>query len=104
MTALTGYVPAVDKALALASLFSLSHAPTLCLQSISRVRELEDAAMEVDGSISARHAGPVTQSSLSKLATAGGLRLSWQEYRIEVIKTLSARGLPGVTELLARVN
>ncbi|KND93965.1 Centromere protein I [Tolypocladium ophioglossoides CBS 100239] len=100
VAALTAYVPAVDKAFALASLFSLSHAPALCLQSIRRVRELEDAAMETDRSIRARHAGPVTQSSLSRLATAGGIRLSWQEYRIDVLETLSERGLPGVAELL----
>lgn len=100
VSALTAYVPAVDKAFALASLFSLSHAPVLCLQSIRRVRELEDAAMEADRSIRARQAGPVTQSSLGRLATAGGMRLSWQEYRIGVLETLSERGLPGVTELL----
>ncbi|PNY25194.1 Centromere protein I [Tolypocladium capitatum] len=100
VAALTGYVPAVDKAFALESLFSLSHAPALCLQSIRRVRELEDAAMEADRSIRVRHAGPVTQSSLSRLATAGGIRLGWQEYRIDVLEALRERGLPGVTELL----
>ncbi|GJN85980.1 hypothetical protein PLIIFM63780_009556 [Purpureocillium lilacinum] len=109
VAALTAYVPAVDRAFSLASLLSLSHAPLLARQSILRVRELEDEALDRagggvggddGGSISARHAGPVTQDSLAKLAAAGGLRLSWQEYRIEVLEALSARGLPGVTELL----
>ncbi|UNI19003.1 hypothetical protein JDV02_005226 [Purpureocillium takamizusanense] len=101
VAALTAYVPAVDRAFSLASLLSLSHAPLLARQSILRVRELEDEALERGGdSIRTRHAGPVTQDSLAKLAAAGGLRLSWQEYRIEVLEALSARGLPGVTELL----
>ncbi|GJN75235.1 Mis6 domain-containing protein [Purpureocillium lilacinum] len=111
VAALTAYVPAVDRAFSLASLLSLSHAPLLARQSILRVRELEDEALDRgggggrggdddEGSIRARHAGPVTQDSLAKLAAAGGLRLSWQEYRIEVLEALSARGLPGVTELL----
>ncbi|POR33164.1 Centromere protein I, partial [Tolypocladium paradoxum] len=49
VAALADYVPAVDRAFALASLFSLSHAPALCLQSIRRVRELEDAAASAGG-------------------------------------------------------
>ncbi|PHH89259.1 hypothetical protein CDD83_6394 [Cordyceps sp. RAO-2017] len=100
VSALDAYVTAVDRASSLATLFSLSHAPVLCLQSIRRVREMEDAAMEKDSSVQTRHAGPVTQNSLAKLATGGGIRLSWQEYRIDVLRTLSDKGLPGVTELL----
>lgn len=101
VAALTAYVAAVDKVLPLEMLLSLSHAPALCLQSIRRVRELEDAASaSASGAIRARHAGPVTQASLASLAATGGLRLSWHEYRIDVLQALSARGLPGVTELL----
>ncbi|KAM4056121.1 mis6 domain-containing protein [Hirsutella rhossiliensis] len=101
VSALEAYVASVDRATSLASLLSLSHAPVLCLQSIRRVREMEDAAMRGDRpALRARHAGPVTQSSLAKLAAAGGIRLSWQEYRIDVLRSLSDKGLPGVTELL----
>ncbi|KAK5993292.1 Centromere I-like protein [Cladobotryum mycophilum] len=69
---LTSYVVSVDKSFSLASLFSLSHSPVLCLQSIQRVRELEDDAIEKDSSIRTRHAGPVTQNSLAKLGISGG--------------------------------
>lgn len=101
VSALEAYVGSVDKSTSLASLLSLSHAPVLCLQSIRRVREMEEAALASDRSaLHARHAGPVTQSSLAKLAAAGGIRLSWQEYRIDVLRSLSDRGLPGVAELL----
>lgn len=100
INALATYALSVDRALPLNSYFSLSHSPVLCYQSIERVRDLEDDAMEHDESIRVRHGGPVTQSSLTRLANAGGMRLSWQDYRIEVLKNLADSGFPGVAELL----
>lgn len=100
INALATYALSVDRALPLTSLFSLSHCPVLCLQSIEHVRDLEDDALEHDGSIRVRHGGPVTQNSLTRLANAGGMRLTWQDYRIEVLKTLADSGFPGVAELL----
>ncbi|KAK2590051.1 hypothetical protein QQS21_012267 [Conoideocrella luteorostrata] len=100
VNALATYALSVDRALALNSYFSLSHSPLLCYQSIERVRDLEDDAIEHDKTIRVRHGGPVTQSSLTRLANAGGMRLSWQDYRIEVLKNLADSGFPGVAELL----
>ncbi|KAG6004654.1 hypothetical protein E4U21_000878 [Claviceps maximensis] len=100
INALATYVLSVDRALALNSYFSLSHSPVLCFQSIERVRDLEDDAIQHDKSIRVRHGGPVTQSSLTRLANAGGMRLSWQDYRIEVLRNLADSGFPGVAELL----
>lgn len=100
INALAAYAVSVDRALPLTSLFSLSHAPVLCYQSIERVRDLEDDAMEHDAEIRVRHGGPVTQSTLTRLANAGGMRLSWQDYRIEVLRSLADSGFPGVAELL----
>ncbi|KAH6611112.1 hypothetical protein Trco_001132 [Trichoderma cornu-damae] len=97
---LTSYVSSVDKTFSLPSMFSLSFSPVLCLQSIHSVRDLEDAAIGGDGSIRTRHAGPVTQTTLSKLAIAGGIQLSWQEYRIEVLRSLGEKHLGGIAELL----
>ncbi|KAF4585591.1 Mis6 domain-containing protein [Ophiocordyceps camponoti-floridani] len=97
VTALESYVSSVERGSSLATLLSISHSPVLCLHSIRRVRELEDSAAEPPRT---RHAGPVTQGSLSKLAAAGGVKLSWQEYRIDVLRSLSDKSLPGVTELL----
>lgn len=97
---LTSYVSSVDKTFSLPSLFSLSYSPVLCFQSIRSVRDLEDAAIASDSSIRTRHAGPVTQATLSKLATSGGIQLSWQEYRIEVLRSLAEKNLGGVAELL----
>ncbi|PHH79308.1 hypothetical protein CDD80_5209 [Ophiocordyceps camponoti-rufipedis] len=97
VTALEAYVSSVERGSSLATLLSISHSPVLCLHSIRRVRELEDSAAEPPRT---RHAGPVTQGSLAKLAAAGGVKLSWQEYRIDVLRSLSDKSLPGVTELL----
>lgn len=94
---LESYLAATGSGLSLATAFGLSQSPLLCLQSISLVRELEDVDME---DLRARHAGPVTQASLSQLANRGGLALSWQEYRSEVLAYLESKGLPGVPELM----
>lgn len=98
---LTAYVSSVDKAFSLPSLLTLSYSPVLCFQSIRSVRDLEDAAIgSSDSAIRTRHAGPVTQNSLSKLAVAGGIQLSWQDYRIEVLRSLAEKSLGGIAELL----
>ncbi|KAL2023816.1 hypothetical protein VTK56DRAFT_1083 [Thermocarpiscus australiensis] len=94
--ALDSYVRAVDADLSLGTVFGLSHSPVLCLQAISYVRELEDG----DPEVRARHAGPVTQASLGQLASRGGLRLSWQEYRSGVLEYLEIKGFPGIPELM----
>ncbi|KHN95730.1 Mis6 domain protein [Metarhizium album ARSEF 1941] len=100
VNALAAYALSVDRTLPLNALFSLSHSPVLCYQSIERLRDLEDDAMEHDSGIRVRHGGPVTQGSLTRLANAGGMKLSWQDYRIEVLKNLADSGFPGIAELL----
>ena len=97
---MASYVSSVDRSFSLASIFGLSYSPTLCYQSIRRVRDLEDEQLEKGKAIRSRHAGPVTQASLTKLATSGGLNLSWQDYRIGVLNGLSEKSLSGVPELL----
>ncbi|KAK3365878.1 Mis6-domain-containing protein [Lasiosphaeria ovina] len=99
--ALDSYVRAVDSELALGALFGLSYSPVLCLQAISYVRGLEEAEIEAspDG-LRSRHAGPVTQASLTRLASRGGVALSFPEYRSGVLKYLESNGFPGVPELM----
>ncbi|GAB1315001.1 Mis6-domain-containing protein [Madurella fahalii] len=94
--ALETYLRAADSDLSLGTIFGLSHSPILCLQSISYVRGLEDADIDVR----TRHAGPVTQASLGHLAHRGGLRLPWQEYRSGVLAYLESKGFPGIPELM----
>ncbi|KAL2676808.1 hypothetical protein Neosp_010574 [[Neocosmospora] mangrovei] len=100
VSVLSTYVTSVDKTLALTSILSLSHSPVLCLQSTKCVRDIEEAETDSDGTLRARHEGPATQHSLGQLAASGGIQLSWQNYRIKVLETLSAKELAGITDLL----
>ncbi|KAK3684824.1 Mis6-domain-containing protein [Podospora appendiculata] len=97
--ALERYLRSIDPALALGSAFGLSHSPVLSLQAISYMRQLEDAEIE-ENELRARHAGPVTQSSLAQLGNKGGMQLSWQAYRSGVLKFLEAKGFKGFPELM----
>jgi len=85
----------------LPTLFSLSNSSALCALSIACFRDLEDAAAEAEeGSLNTRHAGPVSQRSLTVLGNEGGLKISWGNYRLEVLKWLEDRGVRGVRELM----
>ncbi|KAH0543376.1 hypothetical protein FGG08_002332 [Glutinoglossum americanum] len=98
-------LPALRKAAtargySLPTLFSLSYSEALCALSIACFRELEDRAAEGNTAIRVRHAGPVTQRSLTLLGNDGGLKISWGDYRLEVLKWLEEKGLVGVGELM----
>lgn len=97
---LARYVQSVDRDLTLTAAFSLSHSPTLCLQAISYLRELEDAAIGSDDSVRRRHAGPVTQTSLVQLARSGGIDVSWAAFRSGLLDYLTGRGFGGVSALM----
>lgn len=100
---LARYVAAVDRGgFALAAALSLSYSPLFCLQSIETLRVLEDRqiADEAGAAIETRHAGPVSQESLRRLGTSGGIRIGFNGYRASVLETLRAKGLAGVEELL----
>ena len=86
----------------LATLFSLSFNPNFSAISIAAFRDLEDKALEglAEQGIETRHAGPVTQRSLSALAAEGGLAMGWVDYRLEVLKWLGDRGVNGVGDLM----
>jgi len=98
---LRDYVERFDTDIPFSSMFALSYSPTLCLQSILYLRELEDEALE-DGedAIVARHAGPVTQNSLKRNEAAGGVELNFQDYRVGVLEALDKNGLGGIPDLL----
>jgi centromere protein I len=102
---LTTYVAKLDTGLALPSLFSLSHSSVLCNLSIAYVRELEDkevveASEGATSPIKIRHAGPVTQHTIKQLGKDGGLKLSWTNYRLGVLRYLEGKGVMGVGELM----
>lgn len=62
---------------------------------------MEDTeAVEVDSDLRARHGGPVTQKSLAALKNRGGLNITWQEYRLAVLRHLEEEGFVGVGQLM----
>ncbi|EPE09405.1 mis6 domain-containing protein [Ophiostoma piceae UAMH 11346] len=100
----------MDRELPLTSAFNLTHSPTLCLQAISYLRQLEDEAIEAASTssegrtngqaIQRRHAGPVTQAALLQLANSGGLKIAWQAYRSGLLVYLEKHGLGGIAALM----
>ncbi|OLN86874.1 Inner centromere protein mis6 [Colletotrichum chlorophyti] len=95
------YVEDLGMDLALPMLFGFSFSPLLSLQAIECIRELEDREVAADeDAISTRHAGPVTANSLARLADSGGLRITWSEYRIIVLRALESNGLGGIPALM----
>ncbi|KAK1599418.1 Mis6-domain-containing protein [Colletotrichum navitas] len=95
------YVEDLGMDLALPTLFGFSYSPLLSFQAIECVRELEDREQAAnEDAISTRHAGPVTANSLARLAEARGLRITWSEYRIIVLRALESKGLSGIPALM----
>ncbi|KAL1877621.1 hypothetical protein VTK73DRAFT_8445 [Phialemonium thermophilum] len=101
VSSLQQYLAAADPESPLSSAFDVSHSPALCLQSLYYIRGLEDTAVaEKDGYLQERHGGPVTQKSLVALRHRGGLELSWQEYRLGVLRHLEENGFGGISTLM----
>ncbi|KUJ11771.1 Mis6-domain-containing protein [Mollisia scopiformis] len=94
---LSKYISTLDGSLSLLTLFTFSYSPLLCLLAISHIRELEDASVD---EIERRHAGPVSQMSLKQLENQGGMKLSWQDYRLGFLHYLERRGVLGISELM----
>lgn len=100
---LEGYVSSLTDSgsseMALGALFTMSYSPLLCLQAIGHVRTLEEKEDE-EVELQARHAGPVTQKSLAQLGRRGGLELTWQEFRLGVLRHLEDKEWKGIPELM----
>ncbi|TDZ68351.1 Centromere protein I [Colletotrichum trifolii] len=95
------YVEDLGMDLTLPALFGFSFSPVLGLQAIQSIRELEDKELARDeDAIATRHGGPVTAVSLARLAEARGLRVTYSEYRIIVLRALEAKGLGGIPALM----
>ncbi|KAJ2903002.1 hypothetical protein MKZ38_010586 [Zalerion maritima] len=102
VAALESYVSSFEQSLALQSLFTLSQNPATALESIAVVREKEDGEIErEDGmGLETRHAGPVSQESLRRLANNGGIAITWGDYRLGVLKRLEDKGAGGVATMM----
>lgn len=107
--ALTNYVRAVNEAarhydrdsafhVTLPSIFSLSHHVAFCNFSAACFADLEK-----DQKIPGHHPKlrkPVTQKALQALEKDGGAKVTWQEYRIQMLDWLDAIGSQGTGSLM----
>ena len=84
----------------LSSMFSLSHHAALGNFSAACVSDIE----EREGSRASRELPrlrkPVTQKALSILEKDGGVKLSWQEYRVQMLDWLEKTGSVGIASLM----
>lgn len=84
----------------LASLFSFGHHTALCGSAAACFRDIE-AQVEAEGkALSARLGRPVTQKALTALEKDGGVKISWQEFRLKMLDWLDERGAEGIGALM----
>ncbi|PYH48188.1 Mis6 domain protein [Aspergillus saccharolyticus JOP 1030-1] len=82
----------------ISSVFSLSHHVALCNMSAACFADIEENN-GIDES-QPRLQKPVTQKALSALEKEGGLKLTWQEYRVRMLDWLDATGNVGIGNLM----
>jgi len=82
----------------LSSIFSLSHHAAMCNISAACFAEIEDE--NGVGEDKPRLKKPVTQKALSALEKGGGVKVSWQEYRLRMLDWLDAAGNRGIGDLM----
>lgn len=82
----------------LSSIFSLSHHAAMCNISAACFAEIEDENGVGEGK--PRLKKPVTQKALSALEKGGGVKVSWQEYRLQMLTWLDAAGIRGIGHLM----
>ncbi|KAK7965951.1 Mis6-domain-containing protein [Apiospora aurea] len=96
---LAAYVRGFNLNVALPAMFTLSASPAFGALATAHLRDLEEVEQGL-GDLDVRHAGPVTKSTLAKLARDGGVNLSWDDYRLGVLGHLEDHGMSGVAELM----
>lgn len=85
----------------LASIFSLSHHVALCNLSAACFADVEEEngiTEAAEGKPRLRK--PVTQKALSMLEKGGGVKISWQEYRVRMLDWLDTAGNQGIGDLM----
>jgi centromere protein I len=82
----------------LSSIFSLSYHVALCNMSAGCFADIEEENGITEGKPRLRK--PVTQKALSALEKDGGVKLTWQEYRVRMLDWLDATGSRGIGNLM----
>jgi centromere protein I len=85
----------------LGSLFSFGYHVAMCGLASACFRDIETQAEAQEGrQLDARLNKPVTQRALTTLETAGGVKISWQEFRLRMLDWLDERGAGGIGALM----
>lgn len=82
----------------LPTMFSLSHHVALADHSAACFADFED--QQVTKEDQARLRRPVTQKALTALEKEGGVKVSWQEYRLKMLDWFDDRGSLGIGKLM----
>jgi centromere protein I len=84
------------------SMFSLSHHAALCGFAAACFRDFENETLGSEGGDSGtvRLSKPVTRNALIALEKQGGVKSSWQEYRLRMLEWLDDRGSEGIGNLM----
>lgn len=82
----------------LSSIFSLSYHAALCNLSAACFADLEEE--QNIGADRPRLRKPVTQKALQALEKDGGVKVTWQEYRVHMLDWLEAVGCRGIGDLM----
>ncbi|KAL1960032.1 hypothetical protein VTO42DRAFT_204 [Malbranchea cinnamomea] len=86
--------------LLLASLFSFGHHVALCGLAAACFRDIETQAEAEGKALSVRLVRPVTQKALNALEKDGGVKVTWQEFRLKMLDWLDDRGSEGIGSLM----
>jgi centromere protein I len=82
----------------LPSMFSLSHHVALANHSAACFADFEDQNVTKEDQPRMRR--PVTQKALTALEKEGGVKLSWQEYRLKMLDWFDDKGSQGIGKLM----
>lgn len=101
--ALHSYLNNLDREYAISQSFGLSHSPMIAACAAVAWRTLEEGEIEREGYDRENinwHKGPVTARALDVLKVSRGVNVSWETYRIFVLRWLAERGCAGLKDLL----
>ncbi|KAF9891303.1 hypothetical protein FE257_004158 [Aspergillus nanangensis] len=82
----------------ISSMFSLSHHVALCNMSAACFADIEEERNMAEDQPKLKK--PVTQKALSALEKEGGIKTTWQEYRVQMLDWLEATGSVGIGNLM----
>jgi len=76
--------------------YSLTHLPSFAALSKSCIQDLEESSPNIKKRLTL----PVTQFSLKEISMAGGLQISFNDYKVHFLNVLYKLGFVGIHDFL----